>query len=334
VPRAHAAHVALAALVSTALLLGACGGDDSPTTKTPDTTPLTACQPGQLDGISVTGPFGQAPTVKLDGEVSVEHSKCAVVKEGSGARAQEGDLVDFDYVLVNGRTGATFAQSYGKGVKATMPLNGTPIRGLRQALTGAQVGSRVVVAVSPEDGFGLQGADPENGLEADDSLVLVTDIAGIRHILQRAEGTPVAPVAGLPTVTLASNGRPTITVPKTAPPTQLVVQPLIEGTGATIQKGQTITAHYTGVIWGTGKQFDSSWTNGAPIDLPLVLASEAPDGAGAIAGWVTGLAGQKVGSQILLVIPPAEGYGAAGQPQAGISGTDTLVFVVDLLAVR
>ena len=57
-------------------------------------------------------------------------------------------------------------------------------------------------------------------------------------------------------------------------------------------------------------------------------------GAGLIAGWVKGLAGQKVGSQILLVVPPSDGYGADGAPSAGIAGTDTLVFVVDLLAVR
>ena len=50
-----------------------------------------------------------------------------------------------------------------------------------------------------------------------------------------------------------------------------------------------------------------------------------------IAGWDEGLVGQTVGSQVLLVVPPDKGYGAAGQPNAGISGTDTLVFVVDIL---
>lgn len=328
------AHVALAALVSTALLLAACGGDDSPTTKTPDTTPLSACQPGTLDDVTVTGAFGQTPTVKLDGEVSVEHSECAVLKKGSGERAQEGDIVEFDYILVNGRTGKTYADSYSKQVKASIPLNDKPIRGLRQALTGAQVGSRVVVEVSPDDGYGLQGADPENDLQTDDSLVLVTDIAAIHHVLQRAKGTAVAPVAGLPTVALDEDGTPTITVPKTTPPAQLVVQPLIQGDGATIQAGQTITAHYTGVIWASGKQFDSSWTTGTPIEGKLEVASEANGGKGLISGWVKGLTGQKVGSQVLLVIPPSEGYGAAGAPQVGITGTDTLVFVIDLLGVR
>ena len=51
-----------------------------------------------------------------------------------------------------------------------------------------------------------------------------------------------------------------------------------------------------------------------------------------IPGWDTGLVGQTVGSRVMLVIPPADGYGSAGDSQAGIKGTDTLVFVVDILA--
>jgi peptidylprolyl isomerase len=35
---------------------------------------------------------------------------------------------------------------------------------------------------------------------------------------------------------------------------------------------------------------------------------------------------------MLLVIPPDQGYGPQGNEQAGIAGTDTLVFVVDILA--
>ena len=50
-----------------------------------------------------------------------------------------------------------------------------------------------------------------------------------------------------------------------------------------------------------------------------------------IAGWNQGLAGQRVGSRVLLVVPPRLGYGKAGNPPA-ITGKDTLVFVVDILA--
>ena len=91
-----------------------------------------------------------------------------------------------------------------------------------------------------------------------------------------------------------------------------------------VTAGQTVTVHYTGVIWATGKQFDSSWDRGAPLDTVIGQGS-------VIAGWDEGLVGQTVGSQVLLVVPPDKGYGTAGQRRAGIKGTDTLVFVVDIL---
>lgn len=46
-------------------------------------------------------------------------------------------------------------------------------------------------------------------------------------------------------------------------------------------------------------------------------------------GFKKALEGQKVGSQVLAVIPPAEGYGA--QAQSGIPANSTLVFVIDIL---
>ena len=77
-----------------------------------------------------------------------------------------------------------------------------------------------------------------------------------------------------------------------------------------------------GIIWPGGKQFDSSWDKGAPASFGIGVGQ-------VIAGWDEGLVGRPVGSQVLLVIPPDKGYGAQGQGQ--IKGTDTLVFVVDIL---
>ena len=82
--------------------------------------------------------------------------------------------------------------------------------------------------------------------------------------------------------------------------------------------------HYTGVIFGTGKQFDSSWDRGTPIDFAIGTGK-------VIKGWDEGIVGLTVGSQVLLVVPPDKGYGSNGNTSAGISGTDALVFVVDVL---
>ncbi len=171
---------------------------------------------------------------------------------------------------------------------------------------------------------GLTANLKTQGVKKNDTLLFVVDVKGVRTPLKRATGTSVSPPDGLPTVELGADGKPTITVPKSAPPTQLVVQPLIKGDGPVVAAGQTLTVQYTGIIYGSGKQFDSSWDRGAPADFPI--------GAGqVIKGWDEGLVGQTVGSQVLLVVPPDKGYGATGQSQAGIAGTDTLVFVVDIL---
>src|SRR5207247_6412396 len=131
-----------------------------------------------------------------------------------------------------------------------------------------------------------------------------------------ATGDTVTPPGGLPTVVLDGTGKPTITVPPagTVAPTDLVVQPLIVGTGPVVASGQTITVHYTGVIWGSGKQFDSSWDRGTPIDFSIGTGK-------VIKGWDQALVGQTVGSQVLLVVPPALGYGTTGNTSAGTSGT-------------
>jgi peptidylprolyl isomerase len=321
------AHAALAVLLSAAVLVAGCGGDDdSPTTEGASNAPLSACEPGSIDGVAVSGAKGEKPTVTIDTPMSVDETHCAQLDEGSGTVAEEGDTVVFHFVLLNARTGKEYGSSYELSEPPFVVVQAPVIRGIRQGLIGARPGARVVVAISPEDGYGLQGGDPEKGLRKDDSLVMVADVVDVRRPLTRAEGDAVAPVAGLPTVAIGPNGKPTITVPKADPPAELVVQPLLKGKGAVVESGQTITVQYVGVLWATGQQFDSSWER-RPTEFRI--------GTGAvIAGWDKGLVGQTIGSQVLLVVPPADGYGSQGAPDAGISATDTLVFVVDILDAR
>jgi peptidylprolyl isomerase len=182
----------------------------------------------------------------------------------------------------------------------------------------------VLVGVAPKDyAKKLQGA--VKSVKGTDTLLFLMTPTSVRHPLARATGTAVDPVAGLPVVNLDATGKPTILAPSDiAAPTSLVVQPLIKGDGPVVEAGQTVRVHYTGIVYATGKQFDSSWDRGEPAEFVIGQGK-------VIAGWDKGIVGQTVGSQILLVIPPADGYGTNGNSQAGISGTDTLVFVVDIL---
>jgi FKBP-type peptidyl-prolyl cis-trans isomerase len=143
-----------------------------------------------------------------------------------------------------------------------------------------------------------------------------------------ASGTHVSNGGGaLPTVSATTGQAPTITIPKkTAPPNKLVVTTLIKGSGPPITKGEEVVTQYVGVIWRTGGVFDSSWSRGAPFGFQIGASPSQ-----IIPGWDTGLLGVPVGSRVMLVIPPKDGYGSSGESSAGIKGTDTLVFVVDIL---
>lgn len=120
--------------------------------------------------------------------------------------------------------------------------------------------------------------------------------------------------------------KPKVTVPNGAPPKQLEVKDLEEGSGATAKSGDRVSVNYVGVNYKTGKEFDASWDRGEPFTFTL--------GAGeVIPGWDQGVAGMKVGGRRELIIPPQLGYGAAGAPPA-IPPNETLVFVVDLEAIE
>jgi peptidylprolyl isomerase len=131
-------------------------------------------------------------------------------------------------------------------------------------------------------------------------------------------------------VTGAFDTNPTVTFPASPAPKQLIEQTLIPGTGTPVASGDTVITNYVGEIWppkvgGQPKVFDSSFSRGAPAGFVIGTGAVIP-------GFDKTLIGKHLGTRMLLTIPPADGYGSSGNSQAGISGTDTLVFVVDLLA--
>jgi peptidylprolyl isomerase len=285
--------------------------------------PSAGAAAAPLAAVTVSTDVSTKPTVTFHKPFAVKKTTDEVVTAGTGATLAKSQTITFDYLLVDGRTGKELETSYGKTPSSLTIDKSKTLTQLVSSLTGQKVGSRLLVAIAPKDGVAKKLK--ASGVKKTDTLLFVIDVKTVRTPLARATGEPVAPVDGLPTVTLAADGKPTITVPAGAPaPTQLVSQTLIKGTGPAVAAGQTITVHYTGVIWASGKQFDSSWDRGQPFDVVIGKGN-------VIAGWDEGLVGQTVGSQVLLVIPPDKGYGTTGQESAGISGTDTLVFVVDIL---
>ncbi|GAA4981770.1 FKBP-type peptidyl-prolyl cis-trans isomerase [Kineococcus glutinatus] len=316
------------------LALGACASEPEAATPTATSSTATASPaelaPAAVDpdlAVQVTGAADAKPEVTITTPLSVEESTRKVVTAGTGAVIEQGQTVVLDYTLYNGRDGAELDTTYGK-TAAAFPITDQLIRGVANGLLGATVGDRLAIAVAPSDGFGEQAGAAYAGLEATDTMVLVADLRDAYVPLTQAEGQAVTPPAGLPTVEVDAEGRPTgITIGADVDknPQQLVVQPLITGTGAAVESGQTITVQYTGVRLEDGEQFDSSWESGQPASFPIGTG-------GVIAGWDQGLVGQPVGSRVLLVIPQALAYPDASEENGRPAGP--LVFVVDILDAR
>ena len=124
---------------------------------------------------------------------------------------------------------------------------------------------------------------------------------------------------------VSSGKKPKVTVPDGAPPREIQVKDLKEGTGKAAKAGDDLTMDYVGVAYSTGKEFDSSFSAGQPFEFTLGQGQ-------VIAGWDEGIEGMKVGGRRELIIPPDKAYGAQGSPPA-IKPNETLIFVVDLLAI-
>lgn len=126
-----------------------------------------------------------------------------------------------------------------------------------------------------------------------------------------------------PTVSGEFGERPELAFPAEKPSSELQTLVLHEGEGGVVEAGDLLLAHYLGQVWD-GPIFDNSYDRGSPAPFPI--------GVGQLfEGWDTGLVGQRVGSRVLLTIPPEQAFGAEGSEAAGVGGTDTVTFVVDIV---
>ena len=123
-----------------------------------------------------------------------------------------------------------------------------------------------------------------------------------------------------------STTKPEIDFPGAEPPTELVIEDVTVGDGAEARTGDRIKAHYVGVAWSSGEEFDASWNRGAPLDFQIGVGQVIP-------GWDQGIVGMKVGGRRKLVIPPHLAYGERGAGGA-IGPGETLIFVVDLVSTN
>jgi FKBP-type peptidyl-prolyl cis-trans isomerase len=316
----RAAALAFIPLLAAVAVAG-CGSSSS-------SKPAAAASSDSYKSVTVTGAYGKAPKVTIPKVLGTGSLLTKTLIQGAGTKLTSADGMIGNYVAYDwsGKTSKLLGSSYSQGAQSLVV--GSLLPGLETALVGQKLGSRVLAVIPPKDAFGTSGNTTE-GIGATDTLVFVIDMNSTFGTKSVPGKQATAGGGALPTVTppaANSTAGPTIKIPaKTTAPKTLQVKTLIKGTGAVVKKGQDLAVQYTGVIWRTGKVFDSSWSRNMPLTTVIGEGQVIP-------GWDKGLVGKTVGSRVLLSIPPADGYGSAGASTAGIKGTDTLVFVVDILA--
>ncbi|WP_228975584.1 FKBP-type peptidyl-prolyl cis-trans isomerase [Streptomyces sp. DH12] len=311
------------------LTLSACGDDKSDQKKdqvgespsAPEPSPSVKVVDGPLPAITAGTKLGEKPTVakgsgKPSGDLAVK-----TVIAGNGTAVAEGDYVRAHYLGQIWDTAKVFDNSYDRKQPLVIQLQqGAVIDGWRVGLAGRKAGSRVEMAVPPALGYGAEG---RGDIKGTDTMVFVIDVQETFNGKSSAKGKVVPQDdAALPKVGTNTDGKaPSVTVPKTAAPKKLVSEYVLEGDGEEVQASDKLLLQYKGVLWNGGKEFDSSYSRQQLAAFPLQQL---------IKGWQEGLAGKKVGSRVMLVVPPDLGYGSEASGE--IPANSTLVFTLDILA--
>ena len=293
--------------------LTACGDETSPDADALD----------RLEAVSISGDVGTEPTVEWKGQMAAGKIESETVVPGDGAELGDGDSVLAQLWIGNGFTKAKAFSTYEEKRAELITVN-DELAPFLAAVEGATVGSRIAVTSSAEEAFGEAG-NPQMGIGNKDSVLVIIDL--VSGIEEGPSGDRRSAPSWMPPIE-SEGGKPAgfsfDGVPE--PIDQLRKAVLLKGKGAKVKKGQTIAVRYLGQTFGGKKPFDENYSAPAPTAFGI--------GTGAvIKAWDQALVGATVGTRMVIEVPPALGYGEAGNEQAGIKGTDTLVFVIDVLGV-
>jgi peptidylprolyl isomerase len=309
---------ALSGVLALSLLgLAACGSDSS------DAEPAGK----SLSSVTIEGKQGEEPQVTFDGRLDGSKDETKVVIEGDGDTVADGDTVSANIWIGNGFTEDEATSTYTKGGEPqSIELSADLMEPLREAMVGHKVGERVAVLTSADAAYGEAG-NPQIGIGNKDAVLFVVDIMGTTETippLDGPQGEEKKPAGWAPTLVEKDGVITGLDFTDAHKPSgKLIATTLIKGDGAVVKKGQTITVDYLGQVYDADQPFDESYSKD-PAEFPIGVGQ-------VIDGWDQRLVGRTVGSRVILEIPPASGYGEKGQPDAGIKGTDTLFFVVDIL---
>jgi peptidylprolyl isomerase len=296
-------------------VLGACGNDVVTASGGDDTKE-------GFDAFTLSGELGTPPKIEWKSQMDADDIEAKTIIEGDGPELATGDQVMVNYTVGNGYTEKQTFTTYDEepsGEPVTVDDSLGELFGA--AIEGHTVGSRVAVVASAAKAFGETGA-PQLGIGNKDPVLLVFDLNS--SVLDKPAGAQSPAPAWAPSMVF-EKGEPTgFDFTGTPAPTDALQKAvLIEGEGAEVTKGQNIVVNYLGQVYDADEPFDESYSK-EPYPTGIGIGK-------VVKGWDEGLVGQTVGSRVILAIPPKLGYGEEGNEGAGIGGSDTLYFVVDIL---
>jgi peptidylprolyl isomerase len=327
--RRPTAALAAVLLVPALAACGSSSGKDSGTDTDSKSSPSAdATETPGLSEVTFEGEVGKSLTATWHSKVDVPTSTTVTtLVTGTGAKIAAGDTVSTYLYLGDGTTKKDAYSDYTNGSPESIPNNDQLSDTFTKLLSDATYGSRVAAVTTASELFGSAG-NTQLGIGANDTLVVVADLV---------EKAAVSPTPADDAAHDVSPGtQPQVVLQKDSPsgldwtgiaepspttPVQRVI--LKEGTGPAVKASDTVTMNYLGETYQAKSPFDESYSK-----TPLTSAL-----SGLIQGWTIGLTGVKVGSRVLLQIPPSYGYGAEGSGST-IPGTATLWFVIDVLKVK
>lgn len=303
-----------AALLPVVLLAGlsACGDDSDDGSQA-------------LDSVSISGDVGTEPKVDWKGEMTADSVSSSTLTTGDGEELQDGDIVNAKVWIGDGLTQKKASSGFDRAPEQiTLDDQSNPV--IIDALTGETVGSRVAITAPADKVFGDAG-NPQLGIGNKDAVLIIIDVVSLAEKpLEGPEGAEQKAPAWAPKVVEKDGVVTSLDFAGTPKPDgKLHSAALIQGKGATVKKGQNISVNYLGQVYDGKQPFDESYSKGEPVSFGIGTGQVIP-------GWDKTLVGAKVGSRMILAIPPKEGYGDQGSPDGSIKGTDTIYFVVDILA--
>ncbi|PWC05275.1 hypothetical protein DCE94_02985 [Agromyces badenianii] len=305
----RAAPIALAS--AAALLLAGCsGGPDPEASETPSAAACMEVESGELsDGVTVEGEFAGSPSATFTTPLEADELERTIAIEGDGDTTAAGDPMNVVVTAFSGASGETlFSQP------TTIKVGDEQVfESFRAGIDCVPVGSRTVTVAPAATLYGDTGNETI-GVAAGETVVIVIDVVEEQEPLEPAEWTE-----DVPEVKFGAEGEaPTVTLPDTEPSTELQMKVLEEGDGAEVQTGDSVTVQYQGTSWNTGEIFDQSYGGN-----PATFTTD-----GVIQGFGAALVGQKVGTKLIVTIPPEYAYGTdAGSHELG---GQTLVFLVEI----